>query len=516
MVPAVRERLGKYQLVTLMSVGGMAELYLASTPGPGGFQKVVALKQVLPEFRDDPVFVERFLDEARLTALLTHPNIGQVFDLGESDGEIYLAMEFIAGVDLSRLQLAADHSKRLPPGFVARVARDIALGLASAHELVDPESGEITGVIHRDVTPRNVMLTFDGVVKVVDFGLARFRGRRVKTEVGMVRGTPQYMAPEQLRDEHLDGRTDLFGLGVLMWEFLAGRYLTEGGLDEVVARLRRNEQAPPVLEFAPDTPPALADIVSTCLRNDIEQRFGSARELSRALERCGVPLFDEGELAAVAARRLPETKRSLKRLIGLATRPETDVPALKAELKRLRTADKPGAQSIIISDDIDTNPAPRPARVSSEPPPDPHRANRPPKVVIAAAALVVLAGLGLWAKGVVVSEPEPVVKKDERSEDAKWRARTALNKGELFQARALLDGCVSQRGPCIGLESLRGEIDDALAKSSCGTDDAARRFIAESMEMTTDAAVTHLYGCTAGKQLHPMAASAIQRRTLVK
>ena len=510
----MRERLGKYELVTLMSVGGMAELQLASMPGPGGFRKAVAVKQVLPEFRDDPNFVQRFLEEARITAALTHPHLAQVFDLGEADGELYLAMEFIAGVDLARI-VRAGVDPRLPPGFVVRVARDIALALASAHGLSDPVTGESRGVVHRDINPRNVMVTFDGVVKVIDFGLARFRGRRVKTAVGTVRGTPQYMAPEQLLDQPLDARTDLYGLGVVMWEMLAGRYFAAVGIHDVEARLNRGEPAPRVRTVAPEVPVELDEIIALCLATDPAARFASARELGRALERCGVELFDEGRLSEFLEERLPQTRGILRRLVALAEQPDASTEAVKAELQALKKADtRPTAQA-----PVPTAPSAHPDLPSVIVAPD-SAGDAPPRlaeangfvVLIAACFVALLVGMGFQYFREPALERSPAF----TNPDVMKRARKALLAGDPLDARAIAVQCIGPQGKCAGLDTLLSEIDAALAQSRCGTEAQAKALVEEANDLAPEAAAVRLLQCVAGKRLHPIAGAALQRLELSK
>lgn len=500
------ERLGKYDLVTLMSVGGMAELHLASMAGPGGFRKVVALKQMLPEFRDDPTFVQGFLDEARITAALSHPNLAQVFDLGEADGELFCAMEFIVGVDLFRISRTGP----LPPGFVVRVARDVALALASAHGLTDPLTGESRALVHRDITPRNVMVTFDGVVKVIDFGLARFKGRRAKTAVGQVRGTPQYMAPEQLRDEPLEARTDLYGLGVVMWELLAGRFFAEAGVRDVEARLERGVPAPRVRSVAPGVPPELDDLIALCLETKPQNRFASARELSRALERCGVDLFDEGRMAEFLGEQLPETRKALRRLVALAENAESSADELATELRALRKADRNSASPEVTTRELA---APAPARETSV------TSDTAPQMLstrFAVSLMVVILGLGglLWW---LFREPEAPRETIDTEEVARiWSARQALAEGDPLEARVIAKSCVGPRGPCAGADSLLKEIDAALKLSPCGSDEKARAFIAEAKRADPEVVGQRMRECVAGKRLHPLAGRAIQELELVK
>lgn len=508
----VRERLGKYELVTLMSVGGMAELQLASMPGPGGFRKAVAVKQVLPEFRDDPNFVQSFLDEARITAALSHPHLAQVFDLGEAEGQLYLAMEFIAGVDLARI-VRAGTSPQLPPGFVARVARDIALALASAHGLSDPITGESRGVVHRDITPRNVMITFEGVVKVIDFGLARFRGRRVKTAVGTVRGTPQYMAPEQLLDQPLDARTDLYGLGVVMWEMLAGRFFAAAGVHDVEARLNRGEPAPRVRTVAPEVPVELDEIISLCLATDPAARFASARELGRSLERCGVELFDEGRLAEFLGARLPQTRGIVRRLVALAEQPDASTEAVKAELQALRKADiRPPAE------------APAAAPIAADLPSvivAPDSADLAPPRPTEASGLVVLIAICLGALLVEIGwqffkEPKLEVEHALSMPYVMKLARKALLAGNPLDARAFALQCIGPQGKCAGLDTLMSEIDTALAQSPCGTEAQARASVEEASHLAPELAGARLRQCVAGRKLHPIAGAALQRLELMQ
>src|SRR4051812_46369838 len=168
-------RIGKYEILTRLSMGGMAELFLAYTAGPGGFRKFVAVKQILPDIKKDESFVKMFLDEARITAAFSHANIGQVFDLGEQDSELFLAMEFISGQNLEQIVKRANkRAFTIPLGFAARVVRDACLGQHYAHHFTDA-AGKSAPVVHRDVSPKNVMVTYTGDVKVIDFGIAKAR-----------------------------------------------------------------------------------------------------------------------------------------------------------------------------------------------------------------------------------------------------------------------------------------------------------------------------------------------------
>ncbi|GMU01839.1 hypothetical protein KH5H1_59590 [Corallococcus caeni] len=316
-------RIGKYEILTRLSMGGMAELFLAFTSGPGGFRKFVAVKQILPDIKKDDQFVKMFLDEARITAAFSHANIGQVFDLGEEDGELYLAMEFLPGQNLEQVVKMAERRKyALPLGFCARVIRDTCLGLHYAHHFMDP-SGRPVAVVHRDVSPKNVMLTYDGVVKVIDFGIAKARGKLGRTQVGTVKGTSGYMSPEQVRNKDLDGRSDQFSTGVMFHELLAGQRLFNAPGEAAVMMQIVDGEIPAPRSLNPAVPEALEAVVLKALSRDAAQRFGTCREMARAIEATlGAELFDEDQLTAVMGELFEEKRQKTRTLLELASRAE--------------------------------------------------------------------------------------------------------------------------------------------------------------------------------------------------
>jgi len=319
-------RIGKYEIVTRLSVGGMAELFLAFTAGPGGFRKFVALKQILPDIQKDEHFVRMFLDEARITAALAHANIGQVFDLGQEDDELYLAMEFLAGQNLEQiLQGSLKQQRPLPLGFAARAVRDACLGLHYAHQFTDP-SGKPRPVVHRDVSPKNVMVTFDGHVKVIDFGIAKAKGRLGRTQVGMVKGTTGYMSPEQVQgSEQLDGRSDLFCAGIILHELLCGRRVFTGAHEGEVMLKIAEAAVPSPSSLNPRVPEALSQVVMRALAREREGRFASGREMARAIEAaCGPELFHEEQMAAVMRQLFDDKLQKTRALLESANGPERD------------------------------------------------------------------------------------------------------------------------------------------------------------------------------------------------
>jgi serine/threonine-protein kinase len=491
----MRERLGSYELISLMSSGGMAELYLAiATGSTGRFRKVVAVKRMLPEARDNPEAVARFLDEAKVTVALDHRGIAQVFDLGEADGELFLAMEFVVGADLARI----GRSGPVPAGFALYVAHEVAAALAYAYDDVDPISGLPRCVVHRDLTPRNVMVTFDGAVKIIDFGLAHFRGRVQRTAQGQVRGTPQYMAPEQLRGEKLDSRTDLYALGVTLWELLSGRELIPGQRQSALERAAFGEGAPPVSTVAPDTPPALARIVDTLLDPRPPARFQSARELLRAVTDVKYERFDAERAATLIRTRMPQTREILKSAVAMAADPTVDDAALDARIKELRRADRHKPVELV---DVSTAPV---AATSPQ-----LRLDRIAVAVAVVGALAAVMVVLLTPREAPVrlrtGQPPETVK-------AMQKAHILENDGDLLEALAVVDGCRARFGPCPGLEALRTSITTKLAASPCGSDTAARARIADAMKLAgLDARLRALDGCRAGRRLHPLAQQAIAR-----
>ena len=276
---------GKYLLLKQIAVGGMAEVYLARQNGPAGFAKECVIKRILPALAADPQFVEMFLDEARIAARLSHPNIVQIFDLGKiGEKDYFLAMEYVQGVDLQRiLENEARHKRRVPLAIALRILSNAAEGLDHAHRAVDGK-GQPLGIVHRDVTPSNVIVSFDGIAKVLDFGIAKAVAKNWRTEVGVVKGKIPYMSPEQVRGEQLDARSDLFSLGGVLYEITTGKKPFEGqNPAEIAMHIMHSEPAPPST-LVPNFPPQLEAILRRCLAKDREQRYASGRELQVALD----------------------------------------------------------------------------------------------------------------------------------------------------------------------------------------------------------------------------------------
>jgi serine/threonine protein kinase len=280
----VSETLGGYELLRRLGSGGMAEVHLARVPGIQGFQKLVVLKQILPHLSRDKHFVRMFLEEARVAALLDHPNVVQVFDLGKDEGEFFFTMEFVYGENLQGLLKGLQKvGQTLAVEHVVTVGIAVAAGLHCAHERVGFD-GHPLGIVHRDVSPTNVMITYEGCVKVADFGIAKVVTRTDVTRAGTRKGKVPYMSPEQCRAEKIDRRSDVFSLGIVLWEAVTGQRLFEGDNEFGVMNLIVNGHMRPPSAVKPDIPKELERIIMKALTVNREQRYQTTRELQIDLE----------------------------------------------------------------------------------------------------------------------------------------------------------------------------------------------------------------------------------------
>jgi serine/threonine-protein kinase len=277
---------GKYQLVNKLATGGMAEVFLAKVEGPMGFEKTLVLKRILPHLAEDPQFVGMFFTEARVAAQLNHPNVVQIFDFGQADGTYYLAMEHIDGPDLRTLAArAVQAGVSLPPAFCAKLISAACEGLAFAHDFTDPTTGESLGLIHRDISPDNILLSRQGAVKVVDFGIAKASNQSHKTRTGLIKGKIAYMPLEQLQGQPLDRRVDVYALGVVLYELLTGHHPFEATTDVSMMQAILFEPLVPAASRRPDLPEALLRILDAALPKVREQRYPDCLALQADLER---------------------------------------------------------------------------------------------------------------------------------------------------------------------------------------------------------------------------------------
>jgi serine/threonine protein kinase len=279
--PAAGIQFGNYRLIERLAHGGMAEVFLARQQGPQGFDRRVAIKRILPHLADSPDFLRMFLEEARLAASLTHANVVHIYELGKVGEHYFLAMEYIDGVHAGSL-IERGAREPLPVSLVARIGADACAGLNYVHNAVD-SSGRPLHLVHRDISPPNLMISYDGVVKLMDFGIAKAVGQVEQTRPGIVKGKFAYMSPEQTTGETLDGRSDVFSLSLVMWELLAGRVALPRTDPVEAMTMIRDGKLPPLEQARPDVPPALAAVLEQGLEVDREHR-PSAADLGAALE----------------------------------------------------------------------------------------------------------------------------------------------------------------------------------------------------------------------------------------
>lgn len=283
--PQAERVFGRYALFDEIAAGGMATVHLGRLLGPVGFSKTVAIKRLHPHLARDPEFVSMFLDEARLAARIHHPNVVSTLDVVAIEGEVFLVLDYVQGESFSRLLKATRARQlRVDPRVVGSVVVNTLHGLHAAHEASD-EHGHPLGIVHRDISPQNVIVGTDGVARVLDFGVAKAAGRLQSTRDGQLKGKLAYMAPEQVRGDPVDRRTDIYSAAVVLWEGLVGRRLVQGSNEGQVlaAVLAGGFPAPSALVSG--LPPGIDQVVMRALDPSIERRFATAREMAIAVER---------------------------------------------------------------------------------------------------------------------------------------------------------------------------------------------------------------------------------------
>ncbi len=365
-------RIGRYELGDEVARGGLASVHLGAMRADGGFVRVVAIKRLHPQYARDPSFVAMLQDEARLSAKVRDPHVVPTLEILQDGDELLVVMDYVLGATMAELIVAARRrDEALPPAIAAALVRDALLGLHAAHIATDG-NGQPLGIVHRDVSPQNVILGDDGLARVLDFGVAKARARSYRTEDGTVRGKLGYMAPEQLYGEHVDARTDVFGAGVLLWEALCGERLFVGpdGEPALAAVLERDVEPPSLRR--PDVPSAFDAVIARALAQSPGDRFPSALAMATSIE----------QATAVASPR--EMTRWLDASAGelLASR--------RAEVARMEVTPVEAP----ADDATDAN-----AAVSRPP------GRRASPVAVAAVAVAVAAGAGWWLRGAPLRQP---------------------------------------------------------------------------------------------------------------
>ncbi len=275
---------GKYQLFASLGRGGMADVYLSVARGQMGFNKLAVIKRLRPALAEEVAFRNMFLDEARLAARLSHPNIVHTYEVGQQGGAYFIAMEYLEGQSLNKvLKELSRRKERLDPVTAVRIVADALAGLGYSHELRDYD-GSPLGIIHRDVSPHNIFVTYDGHTKVVDFGIAKAATSSTETEVGVLKGKVAYMSPEQAMGKTIDARSDLFAMGIVLWELLAQQRLMTGDSAANTLHKLMNEPIPRISQAVPGIDPELDHLVAIALEKDPARRHQSAAEMRGALE----------------------------------------------------------------------------------------------------------------------------------------------------------------------------------------------------------------------------------------
>ena len=281
---AVRQRVDRYELIGEIASGGMATVFLARLTGVGGFRRFVAIKRLHPHLAGEKEFVEMFLDEARLAAGIHHPNVVSILEVSASPIGYYLVMEYVEGDTLARLLArAAGQGQRLPTPIALRILIDSLSGLHGAHELRD-DRGSLVQLVHRDVSPQNVLVGIDGVSRITDFGVARAASRLSATRVGQLKGKLAYMAPEQATGADIDRRADVFSAGVMIWETLAGKRLFKGETEAATLSRVLNDAIPELIRVAPGANRQISQAVMRALERNPARRYSTAAQLAEALE----------------------------------------------------------------------------------------------------------------------------------------------------------------------------------------------------------------------------------------
>jgi serine/threonine-protein kinase len=316
----------RYRVVEKLESGGMAEVFLAESEGLQGFRKQVAIKRVLPHLSEKKKFISMFLDEARLSAQLSHSNCVQVFDIGVGDNAYFIVMEFVEGANLKAVaETMKKQGTPFPVPAAVFLCIEICKGLAYAHEMKDPSTGQPMNIVHRDMSPPNVLLTKYGEVKIVDFGLAKANSQLEKSEPGIIKGKFSYLSPEAAMGQEVDARTDIFAVGIILWELLAGQRLFLGETDFQTVKKVQQAQIPPISSINKGVPPDLERIINKALARDPAQRYVTARDLARELTHFlfkhaqPVSAFDVAQLVIGAmkdrARKKPQQGSIIDKLI---------------------------------------------------------------------------------------------------------------------------------------------------------------------------------------------------------
>lgn len=318
-----RQRFGRYETLFRFAAGGMAEVFAARATGAAGFERLVALKRILPNMNDDERVIDMFLDEGRLAANVTSSHVVSTLDLGRADdGSLYIVMDLVIGAPLSRLMANATQAGEggPSPSVATEIIRQAARGLHDAHEATTP-TGEPLNLIHRDVSPQNILVGSDGRVQITDFGIARSEGRKTQTSTGEFKGKLTYYSPEQTANRPLDRRCDIFALGIVGWEILTGRRLFAADNPLAVLDQVMNMPIVPPHEVRPEVPAEVSAVIMRALERDRDHRYQTAAELEEALRAAAaasLPHCSRADLCAFVSKHGGETLERIQAEIRAA------------------------------------------------------------------------------------------------------------------------------------------------------------------------------------------------------
>jgi serine/threonine protein kinase len=301
---------GKYELERRLAVGGMAEIFLANVKGVEGFEKTIVLKRILPHLAEEPDFVKMFIDEAKLASTLTHPNIVQVYELGSIENKFFIAMEYVPGIDLSTLAKKIWlRGELVPLGAALAIGIDAARGLHYAHEKRD-STGQQLGLVHRDVSPQNILLSNEGQVKITDFGIAKAENKSTKTRSGVLKGKFSYMAPEQAFGKNIDRRADLFALALVVYELFANKRQYKSDNELEMLEMARVAEIPPLTTVVPGFPESLSIVLQKALAPKMDERYASCAEFANELQKAAHALgegYDTDRLGVLVREYMQQT-----------------------------------------------------------------------------------------------------------------------------------------------------------------------------------------------------------------
>jgi serine/threonine-protein kinase len=369
MAESFHKIIGRYALFDEIASGGMATVHLGRLLGAAGFSRTVAIKRLHPQFAKDPDFVDMLVDEARLAARIRHPNVVPTLDVVQTEGELFLVMEYVQGEALSQvLRRARREGKTLEISMAVRILADVLHGLHAAHN-ARGESGEPLSIVHRDVSPHNILVGVNGVARVFDFGIAKASGRLQTTREGQIKGKLPYMAPEQVRGEPVGPETDVYAAGVVLWEALASRRLFDAETEAALLKQVLDGATIPPSDLRDEIPKSLDEIVMKALAEERSERYESAREMALALEKSGLgatttelaewieqqasdtlqdraariaEIESKSEIDALAARHAEETRASR---LERSSQPGTSAGVTLSETRRSVTEDEPPRRS---------------------------------------------------------------------------------------------------------------------------------------------------------------------------